>query len=74
MQDFISLIDSLGGVEISLSKSIAGYPVGVTHLDGQAALAFARDRAKTDDFARMFQAQILIKAIIAKVFKYKDMV
>ena len=71
MQGFISIVDSLGGVDIILSRPIAGYPAGITHLDGRAALAFARDRAKTDDFARMFQAQILIKGIITKTFKIK---
>ena len=69
MQGFIDIVDSLNGVDITLLQPVAGYPAGVIHLDGQAALAFARDRAKTDDFARMGQAQILIKAIIAQVFK-----
>lgn len=71
MQGFISIVDSLGGVDIMLSQPMAGYPVGITHLDGQAALAFARDRSKTDDFSRMLQAQILIKAIINQIFKVK---
>jgi polyisoprenyl-teichoic acid--peptidoglycan teichoic acid transferase len=69
MQGFMSIVDSLGGVDIVLLRPTAGYPMGVTHLDGRAALAFARDRAETDDFARMIQAQILIKGIIAQAFK-----
>jgi LCP family protein required for cell wall assembly len=69
MQGFIDIVDSLGGVEIALPRPVGRYQVGITHLDGRAALAFARDRAETDDFARMLQAQILIKAILARAFK-----
>lgn len=71
MQGFINIIDSLGGVDIILSRPIAGYPTGITHLDGRAALAFARERNETDDFSRMFQAQILINGIISKIFIVK---
>lgn len=69
MQGFINIVDSLGGVDITLSQPMVGYPVGITHLNGQAALAFARDRAKTDDFVRMLQSHILIKGIISQFFK-----
>jgi len=69
MQGFMDIVDSIGGVDIVLSRPAARYPAGVTRLDGRAALAFARDRAETDDFDRMFQAQILIKAILARTFK-----
>jgi len=69
MQGFIDIVDSLDGVDIVLSRPVARYPAGVTRLDGRAALAFARDRAETDDFARMVQAQILIKAILTQALK-----
>jgi len=71
MQGFIRIIDSLGGVDITLLQPTAGYPIGITHLDGRAALAFARDRAETDDFARMHQAQILVEGIITSAFKFQ---
>src|SRR5574340_377889 len=64
MQGFIEIIDSLGGVDIVLSESVSSNSVGAKHFDGQAALAFTRDRSETDDFARMLQAQVMIKAII----------
>ena len=73
MHGFISIVDSLGGLDIVLPRPIARYPIGATHLDGRAALAFARDRAETDDFARMYQAQILIKAMLAQAFKVKSL-
>ena len=69
MQDFIKIIDSLGGVNITLSQPMAGYPAGISNLNGHPALAFARDRANTDDFTRMFQSHVLIKGIISKIFK-----
>jgi polyisoprenyl-teichoic acid--peptidoglycan teichoic acid transferase len=72
MQGFINVVDSLGGVDIILSQSIAGYPTGSTHLDGRTALAFVRDRTDADDFSRMFQAQILIKGLIEKILKVES--
>jgi LCP family protein required for cell wall assembly len=66
MQGFIDIVDSLGGVDVVLAEPVARCPAGLSHLDGKAALAFARDREETDDFARMFQAQILIRAILAR--------
>ncbi len=71
MQGFIKIIDSLSGVDIVLSRPIAGYLMGITHLDGRAALAFVRDRNEIDDFSRMLQAQILINGIISKFFEVK---
>ena len=71
MDGFITLVDSVGGLDLLLHQPVAHYPVGVTHLGGRAALAFARDRAETDDFARMYQAHLLIKAMLAQVFKVK---
>lgn len=69
MQGFINIVDSFSGVDIILLQPTAGYPTGVTHLDGQSALAFVRHRAETDDFARMLQAQILIKGLIKKILR-----
>lgn len=69
MQGFMNIIDALGGVDITLARPMAKYPIGNVHLDGQAALAFVRDRAETDDFARIHQAQILIEGIITRAFK-----
>lgn len=61
------LIDTMGGVDIDLPYATAGYTPGRHHLNGVEALAFARDRKGTDDFFRMQQGQLLIKAIINQV-------
>ena len=63
------IIDAMGGVNVNLLEPMAGYPAGFHHLTGNKALAFARDRQGTDDFFRMEQGQLLIKAIIQQLIK-----
>jgi anionic cell wall polymer biosynthesis LytR-Cps2A-Psr (LCP) family protein len=66
-EGFQAFIDSLGGIEVELEESIGGYPPGRHHLDGEAALAFVRDRAGTDDFFRMRQGQILLRSLLSRI-------
>ena len=58
------VVDAFGGVDIELTEPIAGYPAGRHHLNGNKALAFARNRTGSDDFFRMEQGQILVKAML----------
>lgn len=58
------VVNAFGGVDIDLTEPIAGYPVGRHHLNGNKALAFARNRTGSDDFFRMEQGQILVKAML----------
>lgn len=67
MEGVIHIIDSLGGVEVDLPKTMGGLEKGVHLLNGPQALAFARERYSADDFSRMAQGQILIKAILNKI-------
>ena len=53
----VRFVDGLGGVDIDLARPTGGYDVGIHHLDGTQALAFARDRAGSDDFFRMERSQ-----------------
>jgi LCP family protein required for cell wall assembly len=69
MDGLLSFVDAMGGVDIKLSKAAAGLPAGITHLDGKNALAFARSRANADDFSRMAQAQLLIKAVLQRLLQ-----
>jgi LCP family protein required for cell wall assembly len=57
-----ALIDAMGGVTINLTTATALYPVGEHHLNGTEALAFIRDRKNADDFFRMADGQLFIKA------------
>lgn len=52
---FASIIDILGGVDIDLTSSEANYlglNSGVTHMDGETALAYSRIRYIDSDFSR----------------------
>lgn len=59
----LQIVDALGGVTLDLPQAMGGLPAGVHHLDGTQALAFVRDRKGTDDFFRMSQGQVMVKAI-----------
>jgi LCP family protein required for cell wall assembly len=67
MEGVIRIIDSLGGVEVDLPETMGGLEKGAHLLNGTQALAFARERYSADDFSRMAQGQILIKAILNKI-------
>ena len=61
-EGFRDVINAMGGVDIELDKPMAGYDVGRHHLTGNKALAFARNRTGSDDFYRMEQGQLILKA------------
>jgi len=69
MLGLVSVVDSLGGVDIQLETTMGGLPAGGHHLDGSQALAFIRDRNSSDDFGRMRRAQILLSAAFGRVLK-----
>ncbi|HLE92147.1 MAG TPA: LCP family protein, partial [Anaerolineales bacterium] len=69
MLGLVSVVDSLGGVDIQLETAMGGLPAGGHHLDGSQALAFIRDRNSSDDFGRMRRAQILLSAAFGRVLK-----
>jgi LCP family protein required for cell wall assembly len=63
---FAGVIDAMGGADITLTESAAGYPPGRHHLDGTQALAFVRDRTG-DDFFRMQHGQIFVVSMVKKM-------
>jgi len=67
MEGVVKIIEALGGVEVDLPAAMGGLPIGTNILDGTQALAFMRERYSSDDFSRMDQGQILIKALIKKI-------
>ena len=69
MDGLLDFVDAMDGVDIALSAPAAGYNAGTHHLDGKAALAFARSRAGSDDFSRMAQGQVLIRAVIRRLLQ-----
>jgi LCP family protein required for cell wall assembly len=57
-------VNALGGVEVDLPEPMSGYEAGKHVLDGTHALAFVRDRAGSDDFARMARGQLFLKSVL----------
>jgi LCP family protein required for cell wall assembly len=78
---FVAMIDAVGGVTIDVPKRIVdeSYPhedggrervvieAGPQHLDGHLALAYARIRRHSGDFARMHRQRCLLGALIEQV-------
>ena len=74
-EELVALVDAVGGVDVEVDERIddpdAGSIVieeGTQHLDGEAALVFARSRAYVDgDFTRTANQRKLIMALVEKV-------
>ncbi len=81
-QGFVSLVDTLGGIDVNVDKAISDpfYPndltdgyspfylkVGQTHMLGKIALKYARSRETTSDFDRSRRQQQILSAIKTKV-------
>jgi LCP family protein required for cell wall assembly len=64
---FKDVVDAMGGVDVDLPGAMAGLAAGKHHLNGDQALAFVRERESTDDFHRMAQGQLLLKAALAQM-------
>ncbi len=62
-----SIVDAMGGITITLSEPMSGYDAGQISLNGDQALAFARDRSGSDDFFRMQRGQMVIMAVVKKM-------
>jgi len=67
LENFPAVVDALGGMTLSLSQPMSGYPPGDYQLDGTQALAFVRSRSDGDDFFRMAQGQVFIRAFIRRL-------
>ena len=80
-QGFISAIDAIGGVSVSVPKSLydAKFPTmeygikevsfapGQTTMDGYTALVYSRIRHPDNDFERMTRQQAVLKAIMQRI-------
>ncbi len=76
---FPAIVDSLGGVDIDVPKTIdSQYPEGVQwtqvhfdagpqHMDGERALTYVRVRYSDDDFQRMGRQQQFMQALTQKL-------
>lgn len=80
LDGFVGVVDALGGVTIEVPKTIVDetYPhedgstesvvieAGEQHLNGHLALAYARIRRHSDDFARMHRQRCVLAAIVGQ--------
>jgi LCP family protein required for cell wall assembly len=71
-EGFRDIFNVLGGIDIDLTTPMAGYEAGTHHLTARKALAFARNRTGSDDFARMQQGQLILKATLKQVLQPKN--
>ncbi|HPO58867.1 MAG TPA: LCP family protein [Anaerolineaceae bacterium] len=65
----VGIADAMGGVVVNLPEPMAGWPAGEHRLNGEQALAFARDRSGTDDFFRMAHGQFLIRSMLTQMLQ-----
>ncbi len=63
-EGFRDVVEALGGVVIELPEPRAGYPAGTVYLTPNKALAFVRHRATSDDFQRMSNGQLMMRALL----------
>jgi LCP family protein required for cell wall assembly len=70
MDDFIQLVDDLGGVDVpvtvGLSDDCGGVPEGLTHMDGSTALCYARSRFSTGELRRAERLSSVLKSVFRK--------
>ncbi len=71
LNEFPEMIDAMGGITLALDASNGIYQPGTYHLTGEEALAFVRNRSGSDDFFRMANAQLLLKAVIRQMLSPK---
>lgn len=74
---FVEFIDSLGGIDVYVEKSLSDnhdqygwYTVqpGTNHMNGQDALWYVRSRYTTSDFDRNRRQQAVIRAVLEHLF------
>ena len=71
---FSSLVDSLGGIDVSIGRHYVDecggtwmtFRVGVRHMDGFTALCYSRMRKSSSDFDRLRRQQEVVLAIFNK--------
>lgn len=66
---FKDVVDAMGGVTVTIDQPMNGLDAGTYLLAGEQALAFVRNRSGADDFFRMQNTQLFIKAAVVQMIK-----
>ena len=73
---FVQMIDSLGGINVSVGVSLTDHrdghgnytvPAGVVHMDGETTLWYVRSRGTSSDFERTRRQQEVLLAIFFRL-------
>jgi len=73
MADFGRLVNAIHGIDVIVPQSIYDPSIGFSiqagrrHLDGNAALSYARSRHTTSDWDRAARQQLILAAIVRKL-------
>ena len=84
-EGFVTIVDTLGGVDVNAEIAMEDYckfneerwcqvEPGITHMDGTHALWYARARYNTSDFDRTRRAQEVIKALVKKSVSFEGLI
>jgi anionic cell wall polymer biosynthesis LytR-Cps2A-Psr (LCP) family protein len=80
---FVRIVDAMGGVDLDVPNALIDYEyptydygtrvvefaAGPQHMDGEAALAYARIRHGSSDFQRAERQQLVVQAIITRLMQ-----
>lgn len=65
----VEFVDAMGGMWINIPQATGLFNAGPQVLTGEQALAFVRDRKGADDFSRMSNGQLFIKAAFIQAIR-----
>jgi LCP family protein required for cell wall assembly len=76
LDDFIRIVDDLGGIDVMVSTPMpydcGGIPPGLFHMNGEVALCYVRERQTTSDFDRSRRQQEVLKILFNKFLSLEN--
>lgn len=76
LDDFIRIVDDLGGIDVTVSTPMphdcGGIPPGLFHMNGEVALCYVRERQTTSDFDRSRRQQEVLKILFNKFLSLEN--
>ena len=76
LDDFIRIVDDLGGIDVTVSTPMpydcGGIPPGLFHMNGEVALCYVRERQTTSDFDRSRRQLEVLKILFNKFLSLEN--